>query len=165
MLFRSEVTYDHRYVFDEIGYNLKPLDIQGVMGLEQIKKLPELEEARRNNFNKLISIFSKYEKYFYLPKATENSDPCWFGFSLVTKNNIDFSRETFVRYLESNRIQTRSYFSGNILVHPGYYHMADKYGDLNKLFPVAQKVTTDCFFMVSRILFFSVSLYIDHEWL
>jgi CDP-6-deoxy-D-xylo-4-hexulose-3-dehydrase len=142
-----EAVYDHRYVFDEIGYNLKPLDLQASMGLKQLEKLPEMDQARRDNHKKLLDIFKPYEEYFHLPEATKKSDPCWFGFSLVTKNNIDFSRETFVRYLESNRIQTRSYFSGNILVHPGYYHMADKYGDLNKLFPVAQKVTTDCFFM------------------
>lgn len=142
-----DAVYDHRYVFDEIGYNLKPLDLQAAMGMEQLEKLPEMDFARRENHKKLLEIFKPYEEYFHLPKATDKSDPCWFGFSLVTKDGINFSRESFVRFLESNRIQTRSYFSGNILVHPGYFHMAAKYGDLNTNFPIAQKVTTDCFFL------------------
>lgn len=142
-----DTVYDHRYVFDEIGYNLKTLDLQAAMGLEQLNKLENMDQARRDNHKKLMSIFEKYEEYFHLPKATDKSDPCWFGFSVITKENINFSRETFVRYLEANRIQTRAYFGGNILVHPGYHHMASKYGDLNKLFPVAQKITTDCFFL------------------
>jgi CDP-6-deoxy-D-xylo-4-hexulose-3-dehydrase len=141
------VTYDHRYVFDEIGYNLKPLDLQAAMGLEQMKKLPEMDAARRENHKKLTAIFKKYEQFFHLPEATEGSDPCWFGFSLVVKDDSPFTKHDFIKFLEENKIQTRSYFSGNILVHPGYFHMAEKYGDLDKEFPVAQKVTKDCFFL------------------
>ena len=67
-----DTTYDHRYVFDEIGYNLKPLDIQAAIGLEQLKKLPYLEASRRKNFDKLQEIFSKYEDYFHLHKQLKN---------------------------------------------------------------------------------------------
>jgi CDP-6-deoxy-D-xylo-4-hexulose-3-dehydrase len=141
-----EVTYDHRYVFDEIGYNLKPLDLQAAMGLKQLDKLEKLDAARRSNYKKLYKIFSKYEEYFYLPEATKKSDPCWFGFSIIVKDNSPYKREDIVRHLEANRIQTRSYFSGNILAHPGYNHMA-KGRDLDKEFPVAKKVTADCFFL------------------
>jgi len=52
-----------------------------------------------------------------------------------------------VSWLEQHKIQTRSYFSGNILAHPGYYHMASEYGDMNETFPVAQLVTTNSFFL------------------
>jgi len=141
-----EVAYDHRYVFDEIGYNLKPLDMQAAMGLKQLDKLEKLDAARRSNYKKLHKIFSKYEEYFHLPEATKKSDPCWFGFSIVVKDNSPYKREDIVRHLEANRIQTRSYFSGNILAHPGYNHMAEG-RDLGKEFPVAKKVTTDCFFL------------------
>jgi len=143
----KEAVYDHRYVFDEIGYNLKPLDLQAAIGLQQLEKLPMLDEARRENFKKINKIFEKYEKYFYLPKAMEKSDPCWFAYLLTIKDNASFTREDIVRHLESKKIQTRSYFSGNILNHPGYYHMAKEYGDMNERFPVAQKVTTDSFFL------------------
>ena len=142
-----ETIYDHRYVFDEIGYNLKPLDLQAAMGLKQLEKLPELDEARRQNFKKLIDIFQPYKQYFHLPKATEKSDPCWFAFLLTVKNGAPFTRNDIVSYLEKSKIQTRSYFAGNILTHPGYNHMAKKYGDLNKTFPVANLATTSSFFV------------------
>lgn len=123
-----DVPYDHRYVFDEIGYNLKPLDLQASIGLEQIKKLPDVDQARRDNFNKLYSIFSKYEDSFYLPEATEGSDPCWFGFLLTIKEQAEFSKQEIVDFFEENKIQTRSYFTGNALAHPAYYN---KYKNLH----------------------------------
>jgi CDP-6-deoxy-D-xylo-4-hexulose-3-dehydrase len=139
--------YDHRYVFDEIGYNLKPLDLQAAMGLQQIEKLPELDSARRVNWAKLRAIFEPYEQYFHMPVATEKSDPCWFAFLLTIKKDAPFSRFDIVNHLEAAKIQTRSYFSGNILAHPGYVHMSEGYGDMNETFPNAQLVTTNSFFL------------------
>ena len=143
----KDAVYDHRYVFDEIGYNLKPLELQASIGLQQIKKLPVMDEARRKNHSKLNEIFGKYEKYFYLPSATEKADPCWFGYLLTVKEGAPFSKDELVRYLEGKRIQTRSYFSGNILAHPGYAHLAASYEDINKRFPNAAIATTNSLFL------------------
>ena len=142
-----EAVYDHRYVFEEIGYNLKPLDMQAAMGLQQLDKLPELDAARRKNFNRLMEIFEPYAEYLHLPKATEKADPCWFAFLMTVKEDAPFGRQDMVSWLEQHKIQTRSYFSGNILAHPGYHHMAADYGDMNETFPVAQLVTTNSFFL------------------
>jgi len=147
----KETTYDHRYVFDEIGYNLKPLDLQAAMGLQQVKKLPILETARRENFKILEKIFEPYSEYFHLPKATEKSDPCWFAYLVTIKEDAPFTRGDIVNHLEGAKIQTRSYFSGNILAHPGYYHMAQQYEDLHQAFPVASLVTTNSFFLGTYI--------------
>ena len=143
----KDAVYDHRYVFDEIGYNLKPLDLQAAMGLKQLEKLPMLDEARRKNWAIMKSIFEPYSQYFHMPEATEKADPCWFAFLLTIKEDAPFSRSDIVEHLESAKIQTRSYFSGNILAHPGYVHMADEYGDMNLTFPNAQLVTTNSFFL------------------
>ncbi len=143
----KEAVYDHRYVFDEIGYNLKPLDLQAAMGLQQIDKLPMLDAARRENWAKLKEIFEPYAEYFHMPVATEKADPCWFAFLLTIKGDAPFSRFDIVGHLEADKIQTRSYFSGNILAHPGYTHMAEEYGDMNETFPNAQLVTTNSFFL------------------
>jgi CDP-6-deoxy-D-xylo-4-hexulose-3-dehydrase len=142
-----EAIYDHRYVFNEIGYNIKPLDLQGAIGLQQLKKLPEMDAARRNNFDRLIKIFSKYEKYFWLPKATEKADPCWFGFLLTVKDAAPFSKQRFVQHMEDNKIQTRSYFTGNALAHPAYEDFANEYEDIRKAFPVATYVTSNTLFL------------------
>jgi CDP-4-dehydro-6-deoxyglucose reductase, E1 len=146
-----EAVYDHRYVYDEIGYNLKPLDLQAAMGLQQLKKLPDLDAARRKNFAILQEIFKPYEKYLHLPQATELSDPCWFAYLLTVKEDAPFDRADIVDYLENEKIQTRSYFAGNILAHPGYRHLAEPYGDLNSMFPVAGLVTTNTFFLGTYI--------------
>jgi len=143
----KNAVYDHRYVFDEIGYNLKPLELQASIGLQQIKKLPVLDDARRKNHSRLNEIFGKYEKYFYLPSATEKADPCWFGYLLTIREDAPFSKDKLVRHLEGDRIQTRSYFSGNILAHPGYTHLATPYKNINKRFPNAALVTTNSLFL------------------
>lgn len=140
-------TYDHRYVFDEIGYNLKPIDLQAAMGIEQLKKLPELDTARRKNFKILSEIFAPYEQFLYMPKATEKADPCWFAYLLTVRPDAPFTRQDIINHLEGAKIQTRSYFAGNALAHPAYHHMAPEYGDLNKAFPVAGLVTTNSFFL------------------
>lgn len=142
-----EAMYDHRYVFEEIGYNLKPLELQAAMGLEQIKKLDYLHEKRKENFELLTKVFKKYEKYFILPKATEKSDPSWFGYLLTLKDGCPFSRTEFMQYLEKNKIQTRAYFTGNCLYHPAYEQFAKKYENLQEEFPVAHKTTFDTLFL------------------
>lgn len=143
----KNAVYDHRYVFDEIGYNLKPLDLQASMGLQQLDKLPMLDGARRENWAHLRAIFAPYERYFHMPVATDKADPCWFAFLLTIKEDAPFTRFDIVNHLESAKIQTRSYFSGNILAHPGYIHMAEEFGDMDEVFPNAQLVTTNSFFL------------------
>jgi CDP-6-deoxy-D-xylo-4-hexulose-3-dehydrase len=138
--------FDHKYVYDEIGYNLKPIEVQAAMGLEQIKKLPIIKQKRNHNHTRLTQIFQKYEDYFILPKATTNSDPSWFAFALTIKNNSFFERKDIVEYLELNKIQTRPYFAGNIMLQPAYAGIMDT-DKLIKEYPNARKITTDTFFL------------------
>ena len=143
----KSVTYDHRYVFDEIGYNIKPLELQAAIGLQQINKLDHLHAARRQNFQTLSEIFKPYEQYLHLPVATRNADPSWFAYMMTVKADAPFSRQEFVSHFEAAKIQTRSYFSGNILYHPGYGELAQEYDDLPERFPVAHLVTSNSVFV------------------
>lgn len=115
-----KANYDHRYIYTDIGYNLKPLDVQSAIGLAQLKKLPSFIEKRKENFNKLYSLFSEYEKYFILPWWNKRSDVSWFSFPLMVKDTAPFSREELVKFLESKNIETRFIFAGNILYQPAY---------------------------------------------
>jgi len=137
--------FDHKYVYEEIGYNLKPIEMQAAIGLVQLKKLDTIIEIRKKNFNRLYSIFSKYDKIFILPKATVKSDPSWFAFPLTIRDDISIKRNQFTMYLEDNKIQTRNYFGGNVLLQPAYDGVYS--GDAKKDFPVSTKVTTDTFFL------------------
>jgi CDP-6-deoxy-D-xylo-4-hexulose-3-dehydrase len=144
---RPDIIYDHRYVFDEIGYNLKPIEMQASIGLEQTKKLDYMHSKRKYNFNRLYSIFSKYSEYFILPNKSDKADVSWFGFLVTLKDNTPFNKAKIVSYLENKKVQTRSYFTGNALFHPAYKDFTDKYVDVDKLFPIATKSTIDTFFL------------------
>lgn len=123
--------YDHKYTYSHIGYNLKATDIQAAVGLAQLDKLPDFIRIRRNNFDFLYKNLKKYEKYILLPKWSKKSEPCWFGFMIVLKENCPFLRLDFVNYLQMNKIETRSLFAGNILAHPAYIDIQHRViGDL-----------------------------------
>ena len=115
--------YDHKYVYNNIGYNLKPLDIQCAMGIEQLKKLPSFTKKRQQNFQELYHALKKYEEYFILPRSLPKAEPSWFALPLTVREQAPFSRRDMVTFLEKNHIETRMLFAGNILKHPAYRHI------------------------------------------
>ena len=117
--------FDHKYVYDEIGYNLKPIELQCAMGLEQLNKLDTIHALRRRNYNLLFDIYKKYEEFFHLPRPQPGADPSWFAFPLTIRQGAPFSRSDIVDYLEEQLIQTRPYFAGNIMLQPAYSHLMD----------------------------------------
>ena len=143
----EDIIFDHRYVFDEIGYNLKPTEMQAAMGLAQLNKLDEMHDRRKHNFKRLYNIFSKYPEYFYLPTVHEKADPSWFGYLVTLKDKTSFTKSELVDCMEEAKIQTRSYFTGNALFHPAYEDLAKGYKDPRNEFPIATKTTLDTFFL------------------
>jgi CDP-6-deoxy-D-xylo-4-hexulose-3-dehydrase len=138
--------FDHKYVYEEIGYNLKPIELQASIGLVQMEKLEEIGIKRRENYKNLFAAFSKYKEYFHLHEAQPGADVDWFAFPITVKNNSPFKRSDICQFFEANKIQTRPYFAGNIMLQPAYTHLMDSEEVINK-YPVARKVTTDTFFL------------------
>lgn len=138
--------FDHKYVYDEIGYNLKPIELQASMLLVQMEKLPEIGALRRRNHSLLFDAFKPFEEHFVLPKATEKSDPSWFAFAVTIRDGSTLNRKLLVNHLEAAKIQTRPYFAGNIMLQPAYDHMVDMESVL-RLYPTATKVMKDTFFL------------------
>ena len=123
--------YDHKYVYSHIGYNLKVTDMQAAIGCAQLQKLPHFIARRKENFRKLTEILTPYADRLILPRATENSDPSWFGYVITVQENAGFSRNDITMHLEANRIETRNLFSGNLLCHPAYQDIPHRLaGDL-----------------------------------
>jgi CDP-6-deoxy-D-xylo-4-hexulose-3-dehydrase len=143
----EDIVFDHRYIFEEIGYNLKPTEMQAAMGLAQLDKLEEMHSRRKHNFKRLFNIFSKYPEYFYLPTWHDKADVSWFGYLVTLKDNTPFSKAEMVDCMEGAKIQTRSYFTGNALFHPAYEDLAKEYVDPRNEFPIATKTTLDTFFL------------------
>lgn len=122
---------DHKYIYSNIGYNLKPLDLQGAIGSVQLKKIDEISRNRKRN---KIFIENSIHENLNLKKVLvlPDSDPCWFGVPIMCSEQGQ--KELLVNHFESNNIQTRNYFGGNILFHPAYKHLDDykKYPNANK---------------------------------
>ena len=111
--------YDHKYIYSHIGYNLKATDIQAALGVSQLRKLDRFIERRRENFNYLLSGLKDIEG-LQMPKATEKSEPSWFGFPITLDPNHPVNREELLRFLDKRKIGTRLMFAGNITRQPAY---------------------------------------------
>jgi len=108
--------YDHKYVYSHFGYNLKATDMQAAIGCAQLEKLPSFVEKRKYNWHRLYEGLKGSQDKLILPEAAPCSDPSWFGFLITCKAGT--SRNKLVLHIESNNIQTRMLFAGNLIKHP-----------------------------------------------
>lgn len=106
---------DARFIYEKIGYNLGPLELQGAMGRVQLKKTEKIKKLRKRNFDYLYKHLGQFPDLI-LPITTKDADVCWFSFSITTTGE----RAPLVAWLEKYGIETRSIFAGNILAHPAY---------------------------------------------
>ena len=111
--------YDLKYIYSNIGYNLKATDIQAAIGLSQILKLNQFREKRIQNFNYLYENFSDIES-FNLVEAYDKSSPSWFGFPITLNNKAKYSRLELIKFYDEKNIGTRLLFGGNISLQPAY---------------------------------------------
>lgn len=136
--------YDHKYIFNQIGFNLKPIEPQAAMGVVQLKKLPFFIKARKQNFDHLYKHAKRWEKYFILPKSLPKANPSWFAFMLTIRDGIKFNRHKIIMFLEEKMIQTRPFYAGNITKQPAYANVTyRKIGDL----PNATRMLHNTFFV------------------
>lgn len=112
--------YDHKYTYSHLGYNLKSGDIQAAIGLAQLDRLDSFVELRKRNWKYLYEGLKGLENIFMLPKATEHSDPSWFGFALTVRPNSPKTRNQIVQELNDKKIGTRLLFGGNLLRQPAF---------------------------------------------
>jgi CDP-6-deoxy-D-xylo-4-hexulose-3-dehydrase len=112
--------YDHKYTYSHLGYNLKSGDIQAAIGLAQLDRLDIFIELRRKNWAYLLDSLKQLEEFLILPKASQGSDPSWFGFALTVKPNSPKTRNQIVQQLNEKKIGTRLLFGGNLLRQPAF---------------------------------------------
>lgn len=112
--------YDHKYTYSHLGYNLKSGDIQAAIGLAQLDRLETFVSLRKRNWAYLSNALKNLDDFFVLPKATENSDPSWFGFALTVKPNSPKARNQIIQELNEKKIGTRLLFGGNLLRQPAF---------------------------------------------
>ncbi|ABG51489.1 DegT/DnrJ/EryC1/StrS aminotransferase [Trichodesmium erythraeum IMS101] len=113
--------YDHKYIYSNIGYNLKVTDMQAAIGIAQKEKVEGFIEKRRHNFWRLYEGLKSLEEYLILPKIDSRANPSPFGFPITVKEGIN--RRELVQHLEAHQIETRLVFGGNILKQPGFMNI------------------------------------------
>ena len=138
----DKIPYDSKFIFEEIGYNFLPTEISAAFGLVQLKKLKKFSEIRQKNFDNLYSFFSN-SKFFKVPKQLPQVKTSWLAFPLTITFNAPFSRMELVKYLETNNIQTRPIFTGNVLRQPAFKKI--NYKNFGKEFSVANNIMENSF--------------------
>lgn len=114
---------DARFIYEKMGWNLSPLELQAAMGRVQLKKTATIKAKRKENFHYLFKELSKFNDLI-MPVWVERADPSWFSFPLTTITE----RAPLLAHLEKNGVETRSMFAGNILRHPGYQSVEHRVG-------------------------------------
>ena len=95
------------------GYNLRPLELSGAIGIEQLKKLSKLIEMRRKNASYFQQLFKNNDKIIIQKEIGQSS---WFGFSIIiNERNTSIKREDLILELENSGIETRPIVSGNFV--------------------------------------------------
>lgn len=117
--------YDHKYIYSQLGFNLKATDLQAAIGVAQLKKLDSFTARRRSNWSYLRERLTPIEPRLILPEALPDARPSWFGFLMTVKDKSPVSREEFVSYLETHNIQTRPLFAGNLVRHPCFRNLRE----------------------------------------
>src|SRR3989338_1009826 len=112
---------DHKYFFTNIGYNLKPLDLQGAIGRVQLKKMDEIHIKIRVNKKRIQEMFEENIAGIRVINELSLSESSWFAVPIYCENSD--LKQKLVAYLENNKIQTRNYFAGNILMHPAFSYL------------------------------------------
>ncbi len=131
---------DHKYVFSQIGYNLKPIDMQGAVGQVQLKKFDEIHSKRRFNYTQIKKILEVFGDAVRVVQELPEAETSWFGVPIICNNEL--VKKTLQLHLEENGIQTRNYFAGNLLLHPAYRHLGNA-----KDYPNAYQVLKHVFFL------------------
>lgn len=109
---KSDDPFEESFKFVLPGYNVRPLEMSGAIGIEQLKKLPKFIEMRIANAKHFVKLFVDHP-YIEVQKEIEVSS--WFGFSLVLKESSPITRRELVDSLMANSIECRPVVTGNFL--------------------------------------------------
>lgn len=131
---------DHKYIFSNMGYNLRPLDLQGAIGIIQLGKFDEIKTKRKTAKETIESIVVNNIAGVFSTVEFGKADVCWFGTPFICLE--PGLKHKLVAHFEKHLIQTRNYFAGNLLMHPGF-----KFLDDYKNYPEANKVLEKVFFI------------------
>lgn len=107
---KSDDPFEESFRFVLPGYNVRPLEIEGALGIEQVKRLPHLISERRKNGNLLQNAMKDHPELMIQREIGESS---WFGFSLVIRQGSQLTRIKLVKRLAELGFECRPIVAGN----------------------------------------------------
>ena len=125
---KSDDAFEESFRFVLPGYNLRPLEMSGALGIAQLDKLDGLIAGRRRNGAAFVAAMQGHPKFRIQREIGESS---WFGFSLILRPELDQSRADVVRGLEAAGFECRPIVAGNFARKEIVRHFNfDIHGDL-----------------------------------
>jgi len=117
---KSGDPFEESFRFVLPGYNVRPLELSGAIGLEQLKKLPDIINGRQKN-----ACFFKdtMDNHPLLSIQKEIGNSSWFGFSLVIRPDCGFTRNELRLFLDKNGVEYRPIVAGNFAKQAMIKHM------------------------------------------
>ena len=115
---QSNSDLQSKWTFIESGYNLRPTEISGAFGIQQLSKLDPIIEYRRETARIWSTALAKYDHHITISREREGDRHSWFGYPIVVKPNAGFDRDQLADFLKSKSIDVRPIIAGNILEHP-----------------------------------------------
>ena len=138
---------DSRFLFVNVGYNVRPLEVQGAMLSVQIDKLPQFNACRRDNLKRIREVMLRDERFLRfmsLMEASPGVDPAWFGVGALLNRPYAHQRREFLTYLDKNGIENRPIISGNFIRQPCIAAFCERERPEN--YPGAEAIHTRGFF-------------------
>ena len=111
---RGEDDFYEAYRFILPGYNARPLDLSGAIGIEQLKKLDSMIAIRRKNAEVFVSLFSKDDRFII---QKENGKSSWFSFTIVLNPKYAIDRSSVMESMRTAEIEFRIITGGCFLRH------------------------------------------------
>ena len=106
------IPYDHKFLYDVLGYNFKCSEMSAAFGLVQLEKFKDFAQVRRNNIKHYLENLKDITE---ITLPDDSIEPNWLAIPLQTERRLEL-----LTFLEDNNIQTRVTFAGNVTRHPIY---------------------------------------------
>ncbi len=115
---RKYPQFDERFLFADLGFNLRPTEMQASVGSIQLTKLDGFVKNRQKIAKKLSYFFSNYEKQLSIQIPTPGSEHSWFGYPIILKEKSNIKVSVIRKFFEKEGIETRPIICGNIAKQP-----------------------------------------------
>ncbi len=107
---KSDNNFEESWRFILPGYNVRPVEMMGAIGIEQLKKLPEFIRYRRENAEYFKKLFADDDRFILQREIGQSS---WFGFSFLINKDCGLKRQDIIEKLTAANIETRPIVAGN----------------------------------------------------